>query len=295
MVSVVVPVNERIEPLPELYDELAAPLRAAGLPFEFIFVVEPWAAAHAEPLRARAAACEPVRIVELAQTGGEAALLRLGFDRARGGVVVTHPPYRRVEASALPELVAHVRAGADLVVARRWPRRDSWVNRAQNRALHALIRRLGGGRIHDVACGVRALRPEVLDQIPLYGDNFRFIPLLAMRQGLVVQEVDVPQHPRDVRARVYAPGIYIRRLIDVLGLFFLLRFTEKPLRFFGLIGGTLTLAGAALLLVLLVQRLMGEGLSDRPVLLLAALLLVLGIQAVALGLIGEIIVHLRAP
>lgn len=295
MVSVVVPVNERPEPLAELYEELAAPLRAAGIPFEFVFVAEPWAAAFAAPLRALADRGEPVRVIEVGQTAGEAALLRLGASRARGAVLITHPAYRRVLASALPELVARVHEGADLAVARRWPRRDSWVNQLQNRALHALIRGLGGGRFHDVACGVRALRREVLEQIPLYGDYFRFIPLLAIREGFRVEEVAAPQHPRDVRARFHGPGIYLRRLIDVLGLFFLLRFTDKPLRFFGLIGGVLSLLGAMLLALLLVQRLAGQAIANRPALLLAVLLLVLGIQAVALGLIGEIIVHLRAP
>ena len=94
--------------------------------------------------------------------------------------------------------------------------------------------------------------------------------------------------------RLYSPGIYLRRLLDVLGLFFLLRFTEKPLRFFGLLGSALSVAGGAILLVVLVQRLGGQSLADRPLLLLGVLLAVLGVQAIALGLIGEIIVHLHA-
>ena len=90
---------------------------------------------------------------------------------------------------------------------------------------------------------------------------------------------------------MYGPGTYLRRLIDVLGLYFLVRFTEKPLRFFGLVGSAVSLTGAALLLLLLIQRLQGKGLADRPLLLLAVLLVVLGVQATALGLVGEIIVH----
>jgi hypothetical protein len=97
-----------------------------------------------------------------------------------------------------------------------------------------------------------------------------------------------------MRSRVYSPGVYLRRLIDVVGLLFLLKFTEKPLRFFGLIGSLLSGVGAVLLAVLFVQRLAGESLANRPLLLLAVLLMVLGIQSVALGLIGEMIVHLTA-
>jgi hypothetical protein len=151
-----------------------------------------------------------------------------------------------------------------------------------------------GQKIHDVASGVRAMRPEVLERVPLYGDFARFLPLFAVRDGFSVVEVPVPQHERDVRARLYRPGTYLRRLVDLLGLFFLLRFTEKPLRFFGMLGSLLSLAGGLILAVLSLQRLAGQGIADRPLLLLGVLLVVLGVQAIALGLIGEIIVHLGA-
>ena len=160
--------------------------------------------------------------------------------------------------------------------------------------VHTLIGRLSAGRIHDVASGVQAIRRQVLEETPLYGDFLRFLPLLALREGFSVEELSTSQHSHDVRTRVYRPGVYLRRLIDVLGLFFLLRFTEKPLRFFGLLGSVLSLAGTSLLGLLLAQRLAGQGIADRPLLLLGVLLLVLGVQAIALGLIGEIIVHLHA-
>jgi len=293
--SVVVPVTERPEPLAALYGEFSAPLRESGRTYEFLFVVEPWTRGLAEPLAELAARGEPVRVLEVGQSVGEAALVRLGAAHARGAIVLTLPSYRRVEAQALPSLVAEVERGADLAVARRYPRRDSAINRLHNRALHAMIGRLGAGRVNDVACGVRAMRRELLEELPIYGDFFRFIPLFAVRDGYDVREVDAPQHAADVAPRFYSPGTYLRRLIDVLGLFFLLRFTEKPLRFFGLIGSAFAASGALLLLFLLIERLGGEGIAERPLLLLSVLLLVLGVQAIALGLVGEIIVHLNAP
>jgi len=129
----------------------------------------------------------------------------------------------------------------------------------------------------------------------LYGDFFRFLPVLALRDGYSVVEIDAEQHPRDARLRVYSPGTYLRRAIDVFGLFFLSRFTYKPLRFFGLIGTMLGAAGGVILVIVFVQRLAGQGLANRPILLLAVLLFTLGVQAIALGLIGEIIVHFNAP
>jgi hypothetical protein len=293
--SVIVPVTERPEPLTELYREFAAPLRESGRAFEFLFIVEPWTRSLAEPLAALATHGEPVRVLEVGQSVGEAALLRLGAAHARGSVVLTLPSYRRIEAAALPRLVDEVERGADLAVARRFPRLDSGINRLHNRVLHAVIGGLAAGRINDVACGVRAMRRELLEELPIYGDFFRFIPLFAVRDGYDVREIDAPQHPADVGPRFYGPGTYLRRLVDVLGLFFLLRFTEKPLRFFGLIGSAFATSGALLLLFLLIERLGGEGIAERPLLLLSVLLLVLGVQAIALGLVGEIIVHLNAP
>ena len=294
-VSVIVPLTERPEPLAELYEEYATALRSAGITFEFLFVFEPWARGFVEPVEALAARGEPVFAIEMGQVVGEAALLKAAASRARADTVLTLPAYRRVTADALPELVRRVEAGADMAVARRWPRRDSWVNRAQSRVFHRLLGRLAQGRLHDVACGVRAMPRDLLRRLPLYGDFHRFLPLLALREGYRVEEVDAPQHPGDAPARFYGPGIYLRRLVDVLGLFFLIRFTEKPLRFFGLLGGLAVLAGGAISLVLVVQRFLGTGLTERPLLILGVMLVVLGVQAIALGLIGEMIVHLNAP
>ena len=128
----------------------------------------------------------------------------------------------------------------------------------------------------------------------MYGDFFRFLPILARAEGFRVLEVEVPQHDEDRRTRIYRPGIYVRRLLDLFGLFFLVRFTQKPLRFFGLIGAVLSTSGVAVLLVMLIQRIGGTAMADRPLLLLGVLFVVLGFQAIGIGLVGEIIVHFNA-
>lgn len=293
--SVVVPVSERPEPLDELYREFADVLRRRGWDFEFLFVLEPWGGSLAERLQPLVDAGEPVTVLIGGQTMGEAALLKLAAGYCRGAVVVTLPPYYRVEANAVIGLVERVEEGVDLAVARRWPRHDSWLNRLQNRVFHALLATsVRGRRFRDVACGVRAMRRDVLAELPLYGEFFRFLPVLAQHEGFVVEERDYPQDRRDRPRRLHGPGVYFRRLIDLLGVFFLLRFTQKPLRFFGLMGGTLTAFGGTILVVLFVQRLQGQGMANRPLLLLGVLLVVLGLQAIALGLVGEIIVHVHA-
>jgi hypothetical protein len=295
VVSALVVVTERPVALAGLYDAYAAALRDAGWTFEFIFVLEYGRGGRSEPLRHLQARGEPIRVVEVGQGVGEATMVRLAAARARGDILLTLPAYWRVAPDSVPDLLKGVAEGADMVLARRWPRGDSWINRAQNRVFHGLVHSVSGSPLKDLACGVRAFRAGVLEEVPLYGDFHRFFPLLADRHGFRVVEVPVPQHPDDVSPRIYSPGIYLRRLLDLLGMAFLLRFTNKPLRFFGLVGTLLSLAGTVILLVLAVQRVGGQGIADRPLLLLGVLFLALGVQAIALGLIGEIIVFLSAP
>jgi hypothetical protein len=295
LVSVLVVVSERPVDLASLYQAYSTALRNAGWTFEFIFIVTRHCASRTESLRPLRDAGEPVRVVEVAHNVGDATLLRLAAARAEGQVLLSTPAYWRVVPDSVPELLRGVEAGADMVVARRWPRADSWVNRVQNRVFHRLLRWLSGSRLNDLACGVRAFTAEVIDEVPLYGDFDRFFPVLAHHTGFRVQEVACPQHPDDVSPRVYSPGVYLRRLLDLFGMFFLLRFTNKPLRFFGMVGSTFSILGAVILLVVTVQRFEGQGLANRPILLLGVLLLALGVQAIALGLIGEIVVFLSAP
>jgi hypothetical protein len=294
-ISVIVPVAERPQPLDDLYEEFAAPLRESGFRFEFLFVIEPFYSSlvpSVERLRDRG---EPVRVLELAYVAGETTLLRIGAEHASYGVLLTLPAYPRIEASSLPAVIQPVLDGAAMALARRSPRRDSWLNQMQNRTFHTMVQSAGGQELRDLACGVRAVDRESFLSLPLYGTFHRFLPLLARRAGHEVVEVDAPQHPGDQQPKVYSPRIYGRRLLDVFGLYFLLRFNEKPLRFFGQIGVLAAGAGALLMVVLVVQRFLGEPMFDRPLLLLSGLLIMLGVQSVALGLVGEMIVHLHAP
>lgn len=293
-VSVIVPVTERPAPLADLYLEYSAALAESGRTYEFLFAVEPHHRRAVDSLRALALRGEPIRVIEAGHVVGESMLLKLGAARSNGRVLVVLPAYHRVVADSIPRLIEVVEDGADLANSRRWPRRDSWLNRLQTRTLHTMVTGLSSGQIHDVASGVRAMRPEVLRDLPLYGDFFRFLPVLALREGYSVVEVEAMQHPSDAQLRVYSPGTYLRRAIDVFGLFFLSRFTYKPLRFFGMIGSWLSGAGALILFVMFIQRIGGQGLADRPLLLLGVLVFTLGVQAIALGLIGEIIVHFNA-
>jgi glycosyltransferase involved in cell wall biosynthesis len=294
LVSVVVPVVERTDDLMTLYRAFAGELDRLGEEHEFLFVFD-GGFAPAPELVALSHENDAVRLFSFARTFGETAALRLGIERSRGDVIVTLPAYFQVQAEGMGPLLDGLRHGADMVVASRSPRVDSWLNQLQSHAFHRMLGGVTDRRFHDIACGVRAMRRSVAESLPLYGDLHRFIPALALREGHRVEEVAVPQHPNDARTRIYRPTVYLRRLLDVAAFFFLAKFTEKPLRFFGLVGSVFFIAGAVTSLVLLVERLGGHAIANRPLLLLAVLLVALGVQLMGLGLVGEIIVHLRAP
>ena len=294
LVSVVVPVVERVDDLAAIYRAFAGELERRGEEFEFLFIFDGGFAPSPE-LLALAARTEQIHLHRFAQRFGETAALRLGIERSRGDLLVTLPSYFQVRPEGLGPLIDAVAAGAEMAVANRSPRLDSWLNRLQSRAFHQILGGLAETRFHDMACGVRVMRRRVAESLPLYGDMHRFIPALAVREGYRVQELAVPQHPNDARMRVYGPGTYFRRLLDIATFFFLAKFTEKPLRFFGMVGSVSLAIGGAIGIVLVVDKIAGHPISNRPLLLLGVLLVALGVQLMGLGLVGEIIVHLRAP
>jgi glycosyltransferase involved in cell wall biosynthesis len=294
IVSVVVPVVERADDLMAVYRAFAKELEGRSEEFEFLFVFDGRFAPPSELIELSRKK-EGVRILRFAREFGETAALRIGIEKSRGDLVLTLPAYFQVQPEGVGLLLDAMAGGADMAVANRSPRLDNWLNRMQSRAFHRIIGGVTDQQFHDMACGMRAMRRAVAEALPLYGDLHRFIPALALREGYRVDEVPVAQHPDDARTRVYRPGVYFRRLLDIAAFFFLAKFTERPLRFFGLVGSVFLASGAVLSLVLLIQRFEGQGIANRPALLLAVLLVALGVQLLGLGLVGEIIVHLRAP
>jgi hypothetical protein len=182
-----------------------------------------------------------------------------------------------------------------MLIAVRGGRAGSSLDRTRRNIFHGIFRFVTGLPYRDLGCTVRVVKRKVVEETHLYGDMHRFFPALASRQGFRVREGDLKQSEEDYfRGR---PSIrqYIHRLLDILTIFFLIRFTKKPLRFFGMIGTLVGSVGALLVSVMVVQRLFfGVALADRPALLLSSLLVVLGVQIFALGLIGELIIFTHA-
>ena len=204
------------------------------------------------------------------------------------------PAYQQIESHEIKRLFENL-PDYDVVVARRWPRIDPLFNRLQAWVFHFILNIGSECKWHDIGCGVRLLKKKVAEEVKIYADQHRFLPILAHKYGFKVAEVNVKQSDKDIHKRIYPPGVYTRRLLDILSIFFLVQFIKKPLRFFGIIGSLLFVLGSFICFYLLMIRLiLNQAIAGRPLLLLGVLLLVLGIQILAIGLIGEIIIFTHA-
>jgi len=295
-VSVIIPVVERYGDLKQIYHEFSAELSRLGKNAEFLFVVDDSQRGAVPVLRELQESGEgEISIILLGGSFGESAALTIGFDRARGDVIITLAAYFQVEPRGLGDALAALDAGADMVAGRRFPRIDSFFNRVQSRLFHGFVRGLTKTDFHDLSCGFKAMRRRVGRELKLYGGMHRFIPVLALNRGFTVREIPMPQRSEDRRTRFHGTGAYLGRLLDILTIFFLMKFTRTPLRFFGLLGVGLFSAGFVIDLIVAAQKLLLQTeISDRPLLLLGVLLMVLGMQTLSLGLLGEIIIFTHA-
>jgi hypothetical protein len=218
-----------------------------------------------------------------------------GFSEARGDILLTLPAYWQVQPSEVSALIESAADEDDMLIVVRRQRVGSAFERIRRRLFHGILKGITGHSYRDLGCGVRLLKRAVAEEITLYGDQYRFLPVLAERRGFNVREVELAQSPNDEFRGRYRLREYLHRILDIMTVFFLVRFTKKPLRFFGSIGFLTAGFGAIVVLLLVTQRLLyGMSLADRPALLLGSLLIVLGVQLFALGLLGELIIFSHA-
>jgi len=293
-ISVIIPVGARHADMATLYRDYKAAIDKLASPYEFVFVLDgrhPDVSTTLEDLQRHD---DHLVVVSLTRAFGESTALMAGFERARGSIILTLPGYYQIESTEIPKLIDAL-ATADMVIGRRWPRAGSRLEALRRRAFHTALRWMTSLNFEDLGCGARAMRRGVIEEVFLYGDQHRFLAVLAHRQGFRVTEVTVRQSPKDHFEGHYRLREYAHRVLDILTVLFLLRFTKKPLRFFGMIGLLMAGIGALLLLYLIVARLgFAQALADRPALLLASLLVVLGLQLFAIGLLGELIIFTHA-
>jgi glycosyltransferase involved in cell wall biosynthesis len=287
LISVVAPLYNEASTVAELYAQVQAALE--GSRWELVYVDD----GSTDDSYARLAelhdAHANVRVVRHRRNFGKAAALSAGFAVARGEILVTIDADLQDDPAEIPQLLAKLNEGYDLVSGWKCTRRDPFARRLFSKIYNGTTALVTGVQLHDMNCGLKAYRAEVLRNVRLYGDMHRFVPVLAHHLGFRTAEIAVNHRPRVAGKSRYGFERYTRGLFDLLTVAYLGRYRYRPLHFFGGIGLLLSAIGSIVLLYLTAIKIGGTAIGGRPLLMLGVVLLVVGVQFFSLGLVGELL------
>jgi glycosyltransferase involved in cell wall biosynthesis len=291
--SVVVPILNEREGLPELVSEIERACDSLGLAWEVIFVDDGSTDGSADLLEDLTADHDAIRVVRLRRNFGKSAALTAGFEHSSGEIVVTLDGDGQDDPAEIPELVRKLGEGYQLVSGWKRERHDPAGRRWASRLFNGVTARLSGVDLHDFNCGLKAYEGECARSLQIYGELHRYIPVLAVQRGWRVTELPVNHRARRHGRSKFGFERYARGPFDLLTVLFIGRYQYRPLHLFGGLGSMLILAGLVISAYLAVLRFSGEAIGDRPLLLLGALLIVVGIQLLTFGLLGQMFVAMR--
>ena len=298
-VSAVLVLSDDGPDLEEILRQYGAEFTDRGLAHEFVLVLDGIGAERTESIRARIPEQLPVRLVQFNQSFGEERALASGFAESTGRILLSLPSYMQLDPGDVHLVLDALAADYDLVVGWRVPRVDPWINQLQSWVFNRVMSTMTGVRLHDMNSGLLGMRRDTASDVLAEGNAGRFLPVMAHRKGHRVGEVRVRHLHERGRTGFFGIGVYMRRVLDVVGLLFITRFTRKPLRFFGMAGGLCALLGLAILGYLGLDfwfKWSGNetDLASRASLLLGAVLFMLGVMIFSMGLVAEILVFLNA-
>ena len=289
--SIVVPLHNEQENVTDLYDRLKAVMEANGETFELVLVDDGSVDRTFHLLREIAAVDSRVTVVRLRRNFGQTAGLAAGFDHARGEYVIAMDGDLQHDPADIPIFLEKIAAGYDIVSGWRKVRVDNfWIRRIPSRIANWMMAKLSGVDIHDFGTTFKAYRRDILEQVPLYGELHRFIPALASWHGASICEVPIRNINRERGASHYGITRTFRVFFDLLTIRFLLRYLSRPLHFFGTFGMLSVLLGGGLAAFLAVEKFFYHFAimeAHGPLMMFAAVLILAGVQLVALGLLGE--------
>ena len=288
--SVIVPIRNEAPGLVELHRELSETLGRWGRSYEIV-AIDDGSTDDSFAVLAKLQAMDPrLRVIRFRRNFGQTAAFSAGFEHARGRLIVTTDGDLQNDPRDIPAMIAKLESGYDIVCGWRKKRQDAFVSRTvPSMIANRLISWATGVRLHDYGCSLKAFRAEVVKPLRLYGEMHRFIPAIASEQGVAITEVAVNHRSRRHGSSNYGISRTIRVILDLLTVKFLLSYSTRPLQIFGLIGLAMALLGVLAGMWLTFVKFFGPGqaIADRPLLLLAILLIFTGVQLVTLGLLAE--------
>lgn len=289
-ISIVVPLYNEEESLGELAEAIDKAI-SAQYSYEIIFVDDGSTDTSFEVIRKLSAKNELINGISFAHNYGKSVALQAGFEQVRGKYVITMDADLQDDPDEVPEMIQMLKDGLDMVSGWKKERFDPISKTVPSKFFNFVTRKAAGIELHDFNCGLKAYKREVVDNIYLYGELHRYIPMLAKKEGFTrIGEKVVKHHPRKYGETKFGLSRFINGFLDLITILFVQRYFQKPMHFFGTLGIFLLIAGTGINAYMAVLRLFfDKGIGDRPLLFLGILLMVLGIQLLSTGLIGELI------
>ena len=291
--SIVVPLFNERENVKPLYEALKPVLDGMSVDYEIVLIDDGSTDGTAGEL-AGIASDPRIKVIEFRRNFGQTAAFAAGFDHASGEVIITMDGDLQNDPADVPKLYAMIADGDyDLVSGWRKNRQDTFVNRKlPSMIANWLISKVTGVKLHDYGCSLKAYRSDVVKNMKLYGEMHRFIPAVANWYGVSVAEVETTHHPRRMGKSKYGIGRTVRVLLDLITVKFLQSFSTKPIQFFGPMGLLSAAGGFLISFYLAAEKIFfGRPIGGRPLLLLGVLMLIIGIQLIGMGLLGEMLVR----
>ena len=294
-VSIVIPAYNEAESLPILLQQLQGVLKTRNAPAEVVFINDGSTDATAEILEMLSTQPQqfPVRVIHFKGNQGKAEALMAGFSAAKGKVVITMDADLQDDPAEIPKLLETLyNENYDVVSGWKYPRKDPFEKRAFSFVFNRITAFFTGVKLHDMNCGFKAYRAEVVKGLHLYGDLHRYIPILTHQAGYRIGEIKVQHHPRQFGVSKYGLGRIPKGFFDLLTVLFLTKYLKRPLHVFGMIGGIVTSIGVLIGMYLSVLWFVESGVGFRPLLMLSVLMVILGVQFFSIGLLGELLIGL---
>jgi len=292
-ISIVIPLLNEAESLPELTKRIYEQLIPTGKKFEVVFIDDGSTDNSFDVLTQLKAAYPEIHIIQFKRNFGKSASLSEGFKTAKGDIVITMDADLQDDPEEIPRLVKEVESGFDLVSGWKKKRNDPISKTIPSKFFNIATRHLTGIKIHDFNCGLKAYRRDVIKAIPVYGELHRYLPVLAHWLGFKVGELVVKHHPRQHGYSKFGIKRFFNGFFDLLTVLFITRFRQKPLHLFGFMGLGSSMLGLLILLYLSILWFQGQGIGQRPLFFLGVLLIIVGVQFFSIGLIGEMLINTR--
>ncbi len=290
-ISVVVPVYDESESVEALHGVLKAQLQAEGLSHEIVFVDDGSRDDSAAKLSALREKDSAVKIIQLRDNFGKSVALSVGFENAQGDIIFTIDADLQDDPNEIPRFLQKLEEGYDLVSGWKYKRMDPLGKTVPSKAFNRAVSFFTGIQLHDFNCGFKCYRKEVIRSIRIYGELHRFIPVLAKWKGFRVAEIKVEHHPRRYGVSKYGVERFSRGFLDLLTVLFLTRYLKRPLHLFGGVGLLCLLVGLLLSGFFTLRWIAGTPMHVRPLMVFGWVAIILGIQFISMGLLGEMMIH----